>query len=619
MTIALTLGCMGVVALADNDKVEISFCVGDETLMINGQAVVVEKPYVVGAGVTLVPLRVITEAFGAEVLWEGETKTITLKYPDVNIVLQIGNPVAEINGRAEELLAAPELTSNGYTVVPLRFISENFGATVSYDDATKRITVVKELSASTGATVEGGIETIYVGDSYFKWYMENPKEMTMTLRRFDGRKTEFSYDENNVISISIVNMTEGFNLEKTFSNLKNLGEGKTLIKSEKDSQNKTIHLQFKDKNKTYVAYHFATDKYGYDVQAIFENSDEARKNEGVRIIDSFTIGYVFEDIYDLSNVKNSVRRFESEDMNLSIDIPGEYIMATGEDAYNEFEFVSGDNKGELAARVSVAIYSKKSAGTAEELANYDLKRNSKGVNSSISTFSDKLTRASYNSIYTTAYQYEYEINTLARKTYTRDVFFEIGEYVYNIAVTILQPGDKKQVDDIINSLSAKEIDSSVVGDIIYNSEIIEDTYEVDDLYNCSFNLPVSYEAVEAADSTVSYTDGINLFSGGYYPPSGNEKYDMDDIEYTASKFASDAASEQGAMHMFTENETYGGKDYIIVTLKTVNGTTVTYSEIYFTLHDGAGYIFNVFYSELSYSEAKRDEIRKIFESAKFGE
>ena len=133
----------GAAAFAAGNNAEILFSVGDSILTINGQSVQVETPYVVGAGVTLVPIRVITEAFGAKVDWEGETKKVTVDYPGVNIVLRIGDTKSEVNGRAETLLAAPELTANGYTMVPLRFISENFGADVSYDDLTKKITILK--------------------------------------------------------------------------------------------------------------------------------------------------------------------------------------------------------------------------------------------------------------------------------------------------------------------------------------------------------------------------------------------------------------------------------------------------------------------------------------------
>ena len=92
LMLVITLVCTFMFASgvrAENDKVEIKFNVGDATLMINGTPVTVEKPYVVGIGVTLVPVRVITEAFGAKVDWIHDTQTVTLTYPDVNIVLQI--------------------------------------------------------------------------------------------------------------------------------------------------------------------------------------------------------------------------------------------------------------------------------------------------------------------------------------------------------------------------------------------------------------------------------------------------------------------------------------------------------------------------------------------------
>ena len=201
---------------AAEDKVEITFCVGESTLTINGEAVTVEKPYVVGAGVTLVPVRVITEAFGAEVGWEAQTKTITLSYPDVEIVLQIDNPMAEVNKQATTLLSAPELTANGFTMVPLRFISETFGATVSYDDATGKITVVKETKIS-GETVTGGVESKYVGDSYFGWSMENPEGMYMEERAFDGTLTAFISETNEedgiVIAVGVTPEDFDFNTE----------------------------------------------------------------------------------------------------------------------------------------------------------------------------------------------------------------------------------------------------------------------------------------------------------------------------------------------------------------------------------------------------------------------
>ena len=123
------------------EKVTISFNVGSSIVNINGEDVEVEKPYVVGEGVTLVPIRVISESFGAEVKWDGETKTVTVIDGDTTIVVTIDSKIATVNGEEMELEEAPELTENGFTMIPLRFISEKLGATVGYEAETQAISV----------------------------------------------------------------------------------------------------------------------------------------------------------------------------------------------------------------------------------------------------------------------------------------------------------------------------------------------------------------------------------------------------------------------------------------------------------------------------------------------
>ena len=142
-------------AMADG-TVEVRFRVGDSVLSINGKNVEVETPYVAGEGTTLVPIRVISEAFGANVSWDGDTKTVTVEDNGTKIVLQIGNKTAVVNGVNKELLEAPQLTENGYTMIPLRFISETLGATVGYNNATRDITVSKTTASGPAAVSVGG-------------------------------------------------------------------------------------------------------------------------------------------------------------------------------------------------------------------------------------------------------------------------------------------------------------------------------------------------------------------------------------------------------------------------------------------------------------------------------
>ncbi len=78
-------------------------------------------------GRTVVPIRIIAEAFGAKIDWDGATQTITITLNDNLISMQIGNPKATVNGEMVVLDTAPVI-NNGRTFVPLRFIAEAFGA-----------------------------------------------------------------------------------------------------------------------------------------------------------------------------------------------------------------------------------------------------------------------------------------------------------------------------------------------------------------------------------------------------------------------------------------------------------------------------------------------------------
>lgn len=129
-----------IVVIDEPETVTISFNIGDAVLNINGEKVEVTAPYIAGEGTTLVPLRVISEAFGAEVTWDGETKSVKIVDGTTEIALQIESNTAVVNGEEKTLDAAPELT-NDTTMVPLRFISETLGAEVGYVHDTQSITV----------------------------------------------------------------------------------------------------------------------------------------------------------------------------------------------------------------------------------------------------------------------------------------------------------------------------------------------------------------------------------------------------------------------------------------------------------------------------------------------
>ncbi|MBQ2967160.1 MAG: copper amine oxidase N-terminal domain-containing protein [Clostridia bacterium] len=481
--------------------VEIQFCVGDSTLLINGNEVAVETPYVVGDGVTLVPLRVITEAFGAEVGWIEETQTITLKYPGVEIVLQIGNPIAEVNGVAETLLAAPELP-NSSTMVPLRFISETFGATVAYDEATERITVTK--TATSGETVmEGAINAATIGDSYFDWSMDNPKDFTMDERSFDGTFTAFSYDDDNWFCILYGEKKEDANFEKTFSSVKDSLSDMTLVKADKgttDDGVQYMHFQAKDK-KTFlntIVYSTETQIIMLDAEFSIENSEIREK--GLAYMDSFALKYEGSDIYDLSNVKDGWRTFKSEGLKLSFNVPADMIMLSDEDVDGKYEFGSPDE--ELVPRISFSVTSKSDGKSAADLALYDFAHNKKYSNEKLFTFSGGVTEASYAGF--KAYEYAFTCKSEAHPYMSRDVFFELGEYIYNMRIDLpLDPtAGNEKMNSIFNSIKAEQLNPDEVGILLRNYPTHDEKYE-EKTEGYTMQLPTSIKPVSGV-----YVDSI---------------------------------------------------------------------------------------------------------------
>ena len=202
VTVMLSALCLFALGASASENVEISFCVGESTLSINGEDITVEKPYIAGEGVTLVPLRVITEAFGASVEWIADTKSIVMAGEGKNIVLQINNPDVWVDEEKAILLAPPELTQNGFTMVPLRFISETFGASVAYDEATKRITVTKEKgNVSSWNIKDSEGKSIFYSEKYG---FEIAVEREFALSQQGDNEILLSKDDENDLSMVIV-------------------------------------------------------------------------------------------------------------------------------------------------------------------------------------------------------------------------------------------------------------------------------------------------------------------------------------------------------------------------------------------------------------------------------
>jgi hypothetical protein len=125
-------------------KKEIKVTINSTQAFIDSKEETLSTPPVIVGGGTMVPLRFVGTAFGAEFTFDQPTKTITITYEGKVIVLVIGSKTATVDGKTVAVNPPAQLVK-GSTMVPLRFLADAFGATTSYDAQTKTVTVTKEI------------------------------------------------------------------------------------------------------------------------------------------------------------------------------------------------------------------------------------------------------------------------------------------------------------------------------------------------------------------------------------------------------------------------------------------------------------------------------------------
>ena len=121
--------------------VRVSAAAADEIkVIVNEKSIVFDQPPVIENGRTLVPLRAIFEALGAEVKWNSKTQTVTAIRGDITIVLTIGSSILTKND-IKIRLDVPAKLINGSTMIPVRAIAESFGSKVDWNANSRMVTI----------------------------------------------------------------------------------------------------------------------------------------------------------------------------------------------------------------------------------------------------------------------------------------------------------------------------------------------------------------------------------------------------------------------------------------------------------------------------------------------
>jgi len=121
----------------------IELWIGRIYAIIESNYVYIDVAPMIITGRAFVPLRFITEAYGAKVIWDNETRSIQITFDDTKITMKINDRKVVVNNNVLEVDAPPMIVQNR-TLVPIRFIAEALGAKVSWEAQEQRITITLE-------------------------------------------------------------------------------------------------------------------------------------------------------------------------------------------------------------------------------------------------------------------------------------------------------------------------------------------------------------------------------------------------------------------------------------------------------------------------------------------
>ncbi len=89
-------------------------------------------------------------------------------YAAENVTMQIDNDVANVDGTDVSLNTAPVIV-NGSTLVPLRFVSENLGYNVDWNDQTKTVSLSQTQQTTNNAVTDEAAEKIAIREVFDKF------------------------------------------------------------------------------------------------------------------------------------------------------------------------------------------------------------------------------------------------------------------------------------------------------------------------------------------------------------------------------------------------------------------------------------------------------------------
>ncbi|MBU5442241.1 stalk domain-containing protein [Paenibacillus sp. MSJ-34] len=510
----------------EGGSIEFRVKVGSSAASINGQAVDIAKPYA-DNGTAMVPLSVITKAFGAKFTLE-KNKLIHLTYGNHKIVFTIGEKAAVVDGKQVALAAAPKWKSD-VLMVPLRTVVDAFGATLAPTDDGG--IAVKASAPRTGTEEAGAPPSIdsdlgktKIGNSYYNWSMKYPAGLVQDYYSPEENYISFTDAKGEyLLYIFVVTNDEEWTNEELLGYLTDrlADEDGVLIDKRKADKTAYPYAQVIAKEPdghfsvTRAYYHEGTYYEVYFGDAKAKNYKELAKHYD--LLDSFQPSFDAADksMKDVSTVLNGFRPVENKDYGIKLSVPAEWQIDT---EYMEF--------GIGLTRFRIVVSSADKGLTAEQWA----QRTEREFRDSFAPDYGKVidsgsVKAAGNDAVLRTFEYDLGDGWITE----HEVFLVKGDYKYYLEYSFAKDESAKEASQFATLLKTVAIDFDYIDD---NFGVISDPDEYVDrgktavksskAYNYSVAVPAYWSGDDRAGSlespTVDYT-----FLGGQVRIQVDEK------------------------------------------------------------------------------------------------
>jgi len=173
--------------------IQLELWINTKTFKVNDQVKTSDVSPTIKDGRTLVPIRIISEGLGADVVWNVTERKVYIDQEALEgvqrVILSIGDKNFYVNGIQKQMDVPPQIINNR-TMVPIRAVSESLACKVYWDSKEKKVTV-KGLNLTSDVDKDGlAFKEEYIFDTN-----PNEKDNVQFYKAFAEPNSDYAFEE----------------------------------------------------------------------------------------------------------------------------------------------------------------------------------------------------------------------------------------------------------------------------------------------------------------------------------------------------------------------------------------------------------------------------------------